>query len=202
MVPLCDPYYCDSDYHDRSDKRSNLSRRRKCNPASGSKRDAFTDCHAREQSFYVTAAAGKLVLGIYDSVSGGPGHLLASTGAFTPVVGWNTQPVTSPVALAPGTDWLAYLPSDNGVSFGWGKSGQWYYDPMTFSGSMPGTFVSTHGDVGNWSLYATLIPGGTPSPTPSPTPTSGKPGLKLFGGVANPGVDPSSSPAWPRSPPS
>src|ERR1700688_2754757 len=124
-------------------------------------------------SFYVTAAAGKLVLGIYQSLNGGPGQLLASTGAFTPIVGWNTQPVTSPVALAPATYWLAYLPSDNGLSFVWGNSGQWQYDPMTFSGSMPGTFVSTHGDVGNWSLYATLIPGGTPSATP----TSGKPGL-------------------------
>ena len=149
----------------------------------------------QRMSFYVTAAAGKLVLGIYQSLNGGPGQLLASTGAFTPIVGWNTQPVTSPVALAPGTYWLAYLPSDNGLSFPWGNTGQWYEDPMTFSVSMPGKFVSTHGDVGNWSLYATLITGGTPapSPTPSPTPTSGKPGLKLFGGVANPGVDPSSS---------
>ena len=143
----------------------------------------------QSMSFYVTAAAGKLVLGIYDSVSGGPGHLLASTGAFTPVVGWNTQPVTSPVALAPGTYWLAYLPSDNGLSFVVANTGQWYEDPMTFSVSMPGTFVSTHGDVGNWSLYATFSPRGNPLPSPTPTPTptappgTGKPRLKLFGGV-------------------
>ena len=133
----------------------------------------------QSMSFYVTAAVGDLVLGIYDSINGGPGHLLASTGAFTPILGWNTQAVTSPVALAPGTYWLAYFPSDNGLSFVYTNTGQWYEDPMTFSGSMPGTFVSTHGDVGNWSLYATLIPGGTPTPTPSPDKTTIPPALNI-----------------------
>src|SRR6202051_1554577 len=74
-------------------------------------------------SFYVTAAAGKLVLGVYNSVNGGPGQLLASTGAFTPVVGWNTQPVNSPVALAPGTYWLPDFPSATGPSFFLGGGG-------------------------------------------------------------------------------
>ena len=123
----------------------------------------------QSMSFYVTAAAGQLVLGVYNSVNGGPGQRLASTGAFTPIVGWNTQPVTSPVSLAPGTYWLAYFPSNNSLAFVVANTGQWYEDPMTFSVSMPGAFVSTHGDVGNWSLYATFSPRGNPLPSPTPT---------------------------------
>src|SRR5262249_569172 len=70
-------------------------------------------------SFYVTQAAGSLVLGVYDAtgLNGGPGKLLATTNSFTPVVGWNTANVTTPVHLAAGTYWLAYLPSDNNLHF-------------------------------------------------------------------------------------
>ena len=51
-------------------------------------------------SFYVTNAAGSLILGLYDATgeNGGPGKLVATTAAFSPVVGWNTQP-----AAVPGT---------------------------------------------------------------------------------------------------
>ena len=43
-------------------------------------------------SFYVTAASGNLILGIYDATgpSGGPGALKASTASFAPKTGWNT----------------------------------------------------------------------------------------------------------------
>ena len=151
-------------------------------------------------SFYVTAAAGNLVLGIYDSVNGAPGQLLASTGAFTPIVGWNTQPTTKPVALAAGTYWLAYAPSDSRLSFvigsGSGFSGKWVGGAQTFSASMPSNFVPTqYSQTGGWSLYATLFPGGTPAPSPTPvatptppptpTPTPVSSGFKYFGGVFN-----------------
>ena len=109
-------------------------------------------------SFYVTAAAGKLVLGIYDNTGtgGSPGKLLASTGSFTPKVGWNTQAVTSPVALVPGTYWLAYFPNDNGLSFVIGHSGKNSIDPTTFSGSMPSKFTQSSTANWSWSFYATL----------------------------------------------
>jgi hypothetical protein len=60
-------------------------------------------------SFYVTRAAGQLLLGIYDAsgATGRPGKLLAQTKSFTPVKGWNTQSVVTPVALAAGNYWLA-----------------------------------------------------------------------------------------------
>ena len=124
-------------------------------------------------SFYVSAAAGELVLGIYDSVNGAPGQLLASTGAFTPKVGWNTQPVTNPVALASGTYWLAYFPSDSRLSFFIGQgAGKWVGKTVTFSPSMPNTFVqATVAGAGGWSFYAALTPGGTPAPSPTPAPT-------------------------------
>src|SRR5262245_11640274 len=43
-------------------------------------------------SFYVTSAAGSLILGVYDATGpgGGPGHRRGQTASFTPVVGWNT----------------------------------------------------------------------------------------------------------------
>ena len=48
---------------------------------------------------------------------GAPGALKASTASFTPVAGWNTQVVTTPVALPAGTYWLSYLPSSNALGF-------------------------------------------------------------------------------------
>src|SRR5262249_45414856 len=70
-------------------------------------------------SFYVTAAAGNLVLGIYDATGpgGGPGVKKAETAAFAPVVGWSNANVTTPVSLPAGSYWLAYLPSSNALAF-------------------------------------------------------------------------------------
>jgi len=70
-------------------------------------------------SFYVTQASGNLVLGIYDASgpNGGPGALKAQTNRFTPVVGWNTANVITPVPLPAGTYWLAYLASSNRLAF-------------------------------------------------------------------------------------
>ena len=70
-------------------------------------------------SFYVTTASGNLILGIYDASgpSGGPGALKATTASFTPKTGWNTAKVVTPVSLAVGSYWLAYLPSSNALGF-------------------------------------------------------------------------------------
>ena len=53
-------------------------------------------------SFYVTAASGSLILGVYDATgpNGGPGALKAQTNSFTPVTGWNTAHVITPVCSA------------------------------------------------------------------------------------------------------
>src|SRR5262249_31626071 len=49
----------------------------------------------QSMSFYVTTAAGKLRLGLYDATGpgGGPGSKLAETAEITPVAGWNTANV-------------------------------------------------------------------------------------------------------------
>lgn len=112
-------------------------------------------------SFYVTAASGSLRLGVYDATGpgGGPGALKAQTNAFTPVVGWNTAKVISPVALPAGKYWLAYFPSSSGLNFATNYStGNYRYANLTF-GPMPAKFPTVNGQgVTHWSLYGTLTP--------------------------------------------
>jgi hypothetical protein len=111
-------------------------------------------------SFYVTVAGGNLRLGVYDATgpSGGPGTKRAETASFTPVVGWNTANVITPVALTAGTYWLAYLPSSNTLAFKKdttaGVSGRYY--SYTY-GVLPVTFSTAPASTtSHWSLYATL----------------------------------------------
>ena len=119
-------------------------------------------------SFYVTAAAGNLRLGIYDATgpSGGPGNLLAQTNGFVPITGWNKQNVITPVALAAGNYWLAYLPDNDGLSFKKeNNTGPCKLYAYTY-GAMPATYSTTPTDCSNtnWSFYATLAPAcGSPS---------------------------------------
>ena len=72
----------------------------------------------QSMSFYVTNAAGKLRLGVYDSSGpgGGPGNKVAETAEISPVNGWNTA-TTSPTVLGAGTYWLAYFPSSSSLAF-------------------------------------------------------------------------------------
>src|SRR5208283_1502606 len=95
-------------------------------------------------SFYVTTAAGKLVLGLYGTnAAGTPGQLLAYTNPFVPVVGWNTQPVVTQAVLVPGTYWLAYWASSNTLGFTVGFTGKWYCEPLTYTGVLTTTFAQT-----------------------------------------------------------
>jgi hypothetical protein len=118
-------------------------------------------------SFYVTRAAGQLLLGIYDAsgANGRPGKLLAQTKSFTPVKGWNTQSVVTPVALAVGKYWLAYLPSSNSLSFvKQNNSGNCYYNGRSFSSGFPAVFSGSPASCTptTWSFYAMLQPTGDP----------------------------------------
>lgn len=109
-------------------------------------------------SFYVTAAAGDLRLGIYDATgpSGGPGALKAETNSFTPTTGWNTANVITPVSLTAGTYWLAYLPSSSSLQFLRSNTIPSKYYSYAF-GSMPTTFsTSPSSGTYGWSFYATL----------------------------------------------
>jgi hypothetical protein len=115
-------------------------------------------------SFYVSAASGSLILGIYDATgpNGGPGVLKAWTNSFTPVTGWNTAKVVTPVSLTAGSYWLAYLPSSNGLSFvKTNGSGNCEYYSYEF-GSLPSKFNTspTSCTPTTWSFYATFSSGG------------------------------------------
>ena len=128
----------------------------------------------QSMSFYVTNAAGKLRLGVYDSTGpgGGPGEKLAETAEITPVVGWNSSPVVSQVTLQPGSYWLSYFPSSNSLAFGKNLSGQGAYYTQNY-GVMPATFSTfPTKETVHWSLYATLS-NTTPTPTATSTPPPG-----------------------------
>ena len=121
-------------------------------------------------SFYVTAASGNLILGIYDATgpSGGPGALKATTASFAPKTGWNTAKVVTPVSLAAGSYWLAYLPSSNALSFvKTNATGNCKYYSYNF-GSLPSKFSTSPASCNptTWSFYATLTASST-SPPPS-----------------------------------
>ena len=127
----------------------------------------------QSESFYVNTAGGNLTLSVYDATgaNGGPGKLIASSAVFTPVTGWNTVPLPQ-VALSPGNYWLAYLPTSNALGFP-ATFGAGTYYAAAGQTSVPSPFPLSAAFKGstNWSLYATLTPGGTPTATPTPTPT-------------------------------
>jgi len=113
----------------------------------------------QSMSFYVTTAAGKLRMGIYDATGtgGGPGKLLATTAEITPAAGWNKANVTTAVSLNSGTYWLAFLPSSGSLSCSnTYASGTVKWAGYTY-GTMPATFPATQGSMtAHWSFYATL----------------------------------------------
>jgi hypothetical protein len=141
-------------------------------------------------SFYVSGAGGELRLGLYADAGGAPGALQAQTASFTPVVGWNTQNVLTPVSLPAGTYWLAFLPQSNSLRFRAAGSGSARGYSYTF-GAMPTTFSSSAGSgVVHWSLYASLLtdgagamimasqlesPAEAPAPVDNGAPQAGKP---------------------------
>ena len=123
-------------------------------------------------SYYVSTASGQLRLGIYNNNGSNPGTLVAETSAFTPVTGWNTQPVITPTLLPAGTYWLAFLPQSSSFAGRISYSGVGRYYGYTF-GALPASY-STAPSSGafHFSLYATLTIA-SPTATPTATSTSG-----------------------------
>jgi hypothetical protein len=101
--------------------------------------------------------------------SAGPGARVGETAEITPVVGWNTATVLSPISLPAGTYWLAYLPSDNGLHFRRAGSGTLRRFSMAYA-PLPSAFatqVVTEGD--HFSFYATLSSSASSAPNAAPT---------------------------------
>lgn len=122
-------------------------------------------------SYYISTAGGQLRLGIYNNSGSVPGTLAAQTAAFTPVVGWNTQPVVTPISLPAGTYWLAFLPQNNTLAGRITYAGTGRYYGYTF-GALPATYsaTSTSGTF-RFSFYATFSLGAAPTSTPTTVPT-------------------------------
>jgi hypothetical protein len=114
-------------------------------------------------SFYAATASGQLILGLYDSTgpNGQPGNLLATTSVFTPVNGWNTVNVVTPVLLNVGTYYLAHLPSTSALIVAKDPGSGVSYNYSVAFGALPTAFATTGlsstGD--EWSFYATLTTG-------------------------------------------
>ncbi|HEY9226605.1 MAG TPA: DUF6298 domain-containing protein, partial [Gemmatimonadaceae bacterium] len=112
----------------------------------------------RSLSFYVTNAAGKLRLGVYDAsgANGGPGSKRAETSEITPVSGWNTAS-TPAVVLAAGTYWLAYFASDNALGFRKQSGSAGSKLASVAYGVLPAAFPTSSRTSGSkWSLFATF----------------------------------------------
>ena len=123
-------------------------------------------------SFHARVAAGRLRLGLYDATGpgGGPGAKKAETVEITPVTGWNTAAVLTPVALPAGTYWLAYLTNDPNLGF-WVNNTAGLAKYYSFAyGQMPATFSAAPStcDPCRWSFHGTVDTGGAAPPPPPP----------------------------------
>lgn len=119
----------------------------------------------QSMSINIKAAAGQMYMGVYSNVNGKPGTLLASTPQFTPVVGWNTINVSTPVSMTAGTYWLAYQPNDNalGQAFSTTSGTTYFVQPRNY-GVLPSTYPpSTLAANVESSVYATFTVGNTSS---------------------------------------
>lgn len=107
-------------------------------------------------SIYVNTAAGNVRMGFYADNAGVPGALLASTPQFTPVAGWNTSSVTTPILLPAGSYWLAFQPSSDVFQSAYnGSAGTLRYADRAY-GALPAAFPSGTAATGATSLYATF----------------------------------------------
>jgi hypothetical protein len=130
-------------------------------------------------SFYVKTIGGALRLGLYSGTK--PTTLVAQTASFTPIAGWNTQPVVTPVSCPIGPYFLAYLPASSTLGFvNSNVGGTSYFKPFTF-GAMPSTFPALPSTTAsNWSFYGTFSTA-PPSPPPPPPP----PGVPIGIGLSS-----------------
>jgi hypothetical protein len=131
------------------------------------------------QSFNINIkkTTGKIRLGIYDDNSNRPGKLKAVTTEFSPVNGWNSQKVSVPIRLEPGSYWLSFQASSDSLCVKASSNGgnHVYYTPRSYQ-ALPSAFPIPSG-AGTWqfSLYAILTTNSvlpTPAVSATPTPTA------------------------------
>jgi hypothetical protein len=117
-------------------------------------------------SIYHNGGKGNVLLGVYADQSGSPASLLGITAStvINSAAGWQTIPLTSPVAVTSGQKvWLSWVFQNSiGVRYASGAPGR-MQSTETWSAGMPLTFgFATFGN-NKFSVYCTYIPGGTKS---------------------------------------
>jgi hypothetical protein len=113
-------------------------------------------------SVYMSATSGTIALALYalDGAGATPGSLLANTGVFAPVSGWNTIAITGGPTLTAGTSYfLAYLgvsgsPTIQRVDTS--ASGRSWFSSNFALTSVLDPFPTFVADVATWPLYGTL----------------------------------------------
>ena len=114
-------------------------------------------------SIYHNGGTGRLLLGVYDDVSGSPGGRLGMTPDITinPTAGWQTVPLTSPVSVIAGQKvWLSWVFENNpGVRYIAGTPAR-AQSEATWPGGMPNPFgAATFADY-KYSAYCSYVAGG------------------------------------------
>jgi hypothetical protein len=112
-------------------------------------------------SIYHNGGTDNLILGVYSDQSGTPGSRLALTAPTTinPKAGWQTVPLTSPVAVNSGQKvWLAWVFQNNpGIRYTTGTPGSAYVSSYWPSG-MPTIFGTSKIANTKYSLFCNYLP--------------------------------------------
>ena len=114
-------------------------------------------------SIYHNGGTGRVLLGVYDDVSGSPGGRLGMTPetVINASAGWQTIPLTSPVVVIAGQKvWLSWVFENNpGIRYIVGTPAR-AQSEATWPGGMPNPFgAATFADY-KYSVYCTYVPGG------------------------------------------
>jgi hypothetical protein len=117
---------------------------------------------------YTTFVAPSLRVACYADAAGKPGALLAESAAQAGVAGWN-ELALPPVAVTPGTYWLAWQQTSGIVPYNWANFGDSYSYLQAF-----GAFAATAPAGGSYyqqsfPIVAALCVAAAGSPTASPT---------------------------------
>lgn len=131
------------------------------NTAIGSKFTNATTGNVVSLSMYITTVAGQLNLGIYeDNGFNAPHTKIAETGLFTPTTGWNTVSIGTPVAVTPGSYWLAFAGTDGGLEYPAFFAAPGYFNTSSLPGEIPVSWTSVGGGSAHWAIYASVDDGG------------------------------------------
>ena len=109
-------------------------------------------------------AGNTFILGVYSDSGGAPGALLATTAPAVSVIGVQTLPVTSNIAMLAGSKYWLTVQTQNPIGGYFDTTGLGaYYGSQPWTGALPAFWGSSSTGAFTFSIYATLNAG---LPTP------------------------------------